>query len=95
MLRKKYKHLEKNGEDVELDRKHYTPEKILEQVKQGTLTIQATVNLDGKSCSDLPQKQDTEGSTEMFPSEKQFHVENEHYAMKQLKLQQKISILSK
>ena len=30
MLRKRYKQLEKNGEDVELDRKHYTPEETLE-----------------------------------------------------------------
>ena len=57
MLRKIYKHLEKNREDVELDRKHYTPEVILEKVKQGTLTIQATENSDEKSCSDLQQKQ--------------------------------------
>ena len=78
MLRKRYKYLEKNGDDVELDRKHYTPEEILEQVKHGTLTKQATENSDEKSCSDLPQNQTTEGSTEMFPSEKQLHVENEH-----------------
>ena len=31
-----------------------------------------------KSCLDLPQKQDKEGFTEIFPSEKQYYVDNEH-----------------
>ena len=78
MLRKNYTPLEKNRENIELDRKHYTPEEILKQVKQGTLTIQATENSDEKSCSDLPQKQNKEGFTEIFPSEKQLHLDNEH-----------------
>ena len=56
MLRKRHKYLEKNGEDVDLDR---TPEGILEQIKQGKLTIQATENCtckDQKNFSDYPEK---------------------------------------